>query len=159
VSRVVVADFAQLLPDRNVAVIFDPVNPKLILVAVSGRTYSNAPTAYETGHPQVGSTMEVAVEVARPDITDEGEELRWAPIPDATHQLQSQVGDDSMGVWTAFITLPEPRGARKYRLVFKEFEHFLSDVLDDYNSVPSFAAREKVKSTAKRLVFAESIEI
>ncbi len=159
VSRVIVADFAQLMPDRNVAVIFDPVNPKLVLLAVSGRTYTNAATGYETGHPQVGSQMEVSVEVERPDITDEGEELRWAPIPDATHQLQSQVGNDAMGVWTAFITLPEPRGARKYRLVFKEFEHFLSDAAEAYNNTITVVAREKLKLTQKRLVFAESIEI
>ncbi len=159
ISRVIVADFAQLLPDRNVAVIFDPVNPKLLLVAVSGRTYTNAASSYESNQQQVGSQFEVSVEISRPDITDEGEELRWAPIPDATHQLQSQVGKDAMGVWSAFISLPEPRGARKYRLIFKEYEHFISDALESMNNPTAMMSRPKVKSLEKRLVFAESIEI
>jgi hypothetical protein len=160
VSKVILADFAQLLPDRNVAVVFDPSNPKLVAVAVSGQTYTN-----NDGHNHIGSTFEIAVEMGRPDLTDDTEEFEWVPLPDNTYELVSKVNPDGTGVWTGIVQLPEPRGSRKYRLVFREYEHFLG--WDDPSTNQNNSGNEMLFSKTvvipdpnkRRIVFADSIEI
>jgi hypothetical protein len=148
ISRVVLADFAQLTPDRNLAVIFDPANPKLIVVAVSGITYTNSSAE------QRGSQVEVSIETRRPDVMDPAEDLGWAQVPDATFELTALVNEQGIGVWTGIVTLPEPRGSRPFRIVVKEFERFASD--KDEN--PMVNRAKQIKGD-RRVVYAETVEI
>lgn len=56
-------------------------------------------------------------------------------------------------VWSGTVTLPEPRGSRRFRLVIKEYEWFIADG-EDLRSADQIR-----KAVAPRLVYADALEI
>jgi hypothetical protein len=110
-SRVILADFIQLLPDRSASVTFDPIDTTSVLLAVDGLTY-NGP-----GQAEMTATLQTQV----PGSGD----LAWISV-----HATALVPDNSSGLntlWTAPITLPEARGTRPFRLLIEEFESFPTD--------------------------------
>jgi hypothetical protein len=115
-SRVVLADFAQLLPDRAASITFDPLDPTALELAVTGLTYQGPGTA----------SMTVTVQM---QPAGGGGDLAWVPMPSVALQPSTFGGPDTL--WTAAITLPAPRGSRPFRLLIEEFETFATDVAGD----------------------------
>jgi hypothetical protein len=106
-SRVVLADFIQLLPDRSASVTFDPIDTTVLNLAIVGQTY-DAPDS-------VICTVTVQTQSGGPDGA-------WVPVGHVTLSAFNDVGARTL--WTGPITLPAPRGARPFRLLIEEFETF-----------------------------------
>jgi hypothetical protein len=111
VSRVVLADFAQLLPDRSASVTFDPIDDASVQIAINGLTYDGP------GAPLMTATLQTQ--------PAGGGDLAWAPVSVFTLTPRTFAGPDTL--WTAQITLPAPRGSRPFRLLIEEFEIYVRD--------------------------------
>jgi hypothetical protein len=141
-SRVVLADFVQLAPDRTVTVAFDPNNTASLNLSVSG-VFPQSPPIGVGG--QVTTRLEATVLQKSKDISDDY--LGWAPVsgqstfPLDTHQSATQSTPET---WSGSVTLPAPRGSRRFRLLIKEYELFISD--------------EEGK-LGERIAFAETIDV
>jgi hypothetical protein len=116
-SRVMLADFAQLAPDRTASIVFDRKNLKEIEVAVSGPGYKSSAAG------RMGNEVEVTVETQSPGA--EGD-LGWIPVPKGTFPLKpTQVTDASL--WRGTVRLPKLPKLQAARLVIKEYEPYLAD--------------------------------
>ncbi|MFQ6098291.1 MAG: hypothetical protein ACE5O2_11255, partial [Armatimonadota bacterium] len=85
-SRVVLADFAQLAPDRSVAVSFDAADRKVVNVSLTGVTYR------ASGAGRGPSVAEVGVETRRPGVEDD---LGWVPVEDGVFNLEPRSVSDN----------------------------------------------------------------
>lgn len=135
VSPIVMADFAQLLPDRttNIHVSNDM---KSLTVQVSG------PEPVETYVSSVkGNLTEISVEMRNPNNIDP--DLGWAPAPNI-----KVTGSKSLVGWTGTVTMPAPFVAGKYRVVVKEFESHYQD-----------GAGPDGQVVGSRLVYADAINL
>jgi hypothetical protein len=111
-SRVVLADFMQLLPDRSASITFDPMDPTSLQLAINGLTYTGP-----------GAAVMHATVQSQPVG---GGDLAWVPVSAVALTAHTFGGPDTL--WTAQITLPAPRGSRSFRLLIEEFEIFTRDV-------------------------------
>jgi len=144
-SRVVVADFMQVAPDRSVIVTYDPYNQGQLSVLVSGHSYTA--TADAAGNPQNGgSVAEVSVQRRRVDLADD---LGWEAAPAELVTVTADQTQTSENIlWRGHVTLPQDRAPRQFRLVIKEFEQLLTDGTDLAGPIP-----------ATRLVYADTIDL
>jgi hypothetical protein len=106
-SRVVLAEFIQLLPGRAASMTFDPIDTVSLLLAINGITF-DAPGA--TTMLATVQTQPLGGEMSR----------AWIPVEVFRMQPDQPVGSDTL--WTAQITLPSPRGSRPFRILIEEFE-------------------------------------
>lgn len=107
-SRVVLADFIQLAPDRSASITFDPMDPRVVQLAVNGLTH------HGPGEAEVSVTIEMQV-----PGTDSA---AWLPLDRIGLDRNVFGGPDTL--WTGTITLPDSRDARRFRLVIQEQESF-----------------------------------
>jgi hypothetical protein len=110
-SRVVLADFVQLLPDRSASITFDPIDTTLLEVAITGKTY------HGPGLATVTATLETQ--------PAGGGDAAWVPIQIISLTRFQWFGPATL--WTAQVTLPAPRGSRPFRLIIEEFETLARD--------------------------------
>ena len=118
-SRVVLADFAQLAPHRWLSLSF--TTDIDVTVTVHGLSYQRS------GVDWGPSTMTVAVERQR--FAEEGlleEDLNWVPASEPVY-LSSAPGTGSLTRWSGSLSLPAPRGTEFFRLAVREYEVFASD--------------------------------
>ncbi len=134
-SPVVLADFAQLVPDRTASVTRDGKNPNQVLVTVAG-VPGGAGLKRQT-------KVEVEVEEANPAVKGE---LAWTPVqknrPVVLPKVQAQQ-------WTGSVPLP-PASGKQYRIVIKEYEVF---------NVPKEADSSKGQRKDERLVYADALPV
>jgi hypothetical protein len=108
-SRVVLAEFIQLAPNRSATISF--VSPTVVLASVAG----------------VGITqnlVDVAVETRRPDLPGE---LGWTAAAGATVKKLLSANPNIPPRFE--VTLPAPHGGRTpFRLVLREFERLPTDM-------------------------------
>jgi hypothetical protein len=97
----------------------------------------------------------MSVEKRRPEINTD---LGWILDEGITRGIAIDKKMRSPGspvLWEGKVTLPEAAGAKKYRLVIKEFEVFYEDAPD-----PSHPGKFSDKPQAtNRLVYAETFEL
>lgn len=110
-SRVVLADFVQLLPDRSASITFDPIDTTSLEVAITGKTYRGPGAA----------TMMATLEMQPIG----GGDVAWVPLETISLTAFAWFGPATL--WTAHVTLPAPRGSRPFRLMIEEFETFTKD--------------------------------
>jgi hypothetical protein len=138
ISRVVLADFAQLTPDRTATVTFDPYHPRTLRVAVSGV----APRG-PGPRPGLPPTL-VRVRVQQRDDDLPGD-LGWEDAPAAVASVSTAPtpapGGPDLALWTGTVAFAADPAPGRFRLVIEEFEQFAGDA-------PRGA-------TARRLVYAE----
>jgi hypothetical protein len=135
-SRVVLADFVQVAPERTVVVAPVPGNPDGFQVVVQGLI---PPVEPESGVP-----IEVTVEERMPGTTDD---LGWLPVAAGTPGVgvtpePTPEGEPDPPLWFGRVGLPTGRSPGQYRIVIREFEPFSSDDPD---------------LTQGRLAFAETV--
>lgn len=152
VSRVVLADFAQIAPDRLMTIGPDAGNPRKIGVAIAGPTFNKSEAQSD------GGDFEVIVETRRSDISDP--DLGWVPVPDADIQLLPHKITDDLAplLWSGVITLPEPRGSRPYRLVVKEYERHINMEVA-YKTGGGAGQTISQRRYGRRVVYADAVEI
>jgi hypothetical protein len=110
-SRVVLAEFAQLLPDRAASITFDPIDLTSLDLAITGLTYSGP-----------GSVVMTVTLQTQPSG---GGDQAWVPLVILTLTPTNLGGPDTL--WTTQIVLPAPRGSRPFRLLIEEFEFYIKD--------------------------------
>jgi hypothetical protein len=141
-SGVVLAEFAQLAPDRGVTAVRDANDRGILDLSVTGPTYDEGPGPLPADGPR-GSVVEVTVERrfagADQDVgwTDASGDPGVTIVPDAD-AFENAVR------WSGRVRVDPARGP--YRVVLREFESFAAD------------AGEGLART-RRLVFAETIEV
>jgi hypothetical protein len=111
-SRVVLVDFTQLMPDRSASITFDPIDTTSVQLAVNGLTYT-------------GPTAAIMIAIVQTQPIGGGD-LAWVPVAETPLTPHTFGGPNTL--WTAQITLPAPRGSRPFRLLIQEFEVFTKDV-------------------------------
>jgi hypothetical protein len=140
-SRVVLADSVQLLPQRTVTL--QPAgDPNSFLLAVSGLSYVGSAWgpgplddlgdgAVVLDPPPAPDLIQVTVEQRLRGAVDEA---GWqaAPAGNGTQvRVQSAVKADSPGIgpglWTGTVTLPSNREPGQFRVVIREYEQLFTD--------------------------------
>jgi hypothetical protein len=147
VSRVVLADFAQLTPDRSALVTADPHHPRTLRVVVSGV----APTAPLPAGPGVKPARPTHVQIRVQHRTAPGGELGWedAPAGEATvTQLYEGpgLGQPNLALWVGGVTFAASPEPGRYRLLVEEFEYVSAQYLEG-------------RQAPGRLIYAETFEV
>lgn len=138
-SRVVLADFVQLAPDRSVTVADD--GRQQVKVTVNGKAYLNNSAGKGPGF------VHVVVEARDPSVADP--DLGWGQEgPPVSLAVKRPKGADPY--WTGTVSLRHPRAAGAYRLVVQQFDEYLSQ-----DSTSKTSATTKVG----RLLFSDVVPI
>ncbi len=120
-SRIVMADFIQVTPDRSVTLTFDSGNPRKVRVGLTGVTYRASAAG------QFASEVEITVETA----TGPDGDLEWIPAEGENSWGIDRIGGLGSklwsGLWAGEIELPFDRGSQPARLVIREYEVLLGD--------------------------------
>ncbi len=157
ISRVVLADFAQLTPDRSVLISVDPQAPRQLRVVVSG-VAPVGPVAALKGEvaaiPLAPRPTQIQLRVQR----HEGQivsDLAWEDAPATTAQVAPLFdapypGQPDLEMWAGVVTFAPNRPPGRYRLLIEEYEHISAD----YTVTHAGAVRQ-----AGRLIFAETVEL
>jgi hypothetical protein len=111
-SRVVLAEFAQLMPDRSASITLDPIDLTKLDLAISGLTYRGP------GSVSMRVTLQTQPAAA-------AGELAWVPI--FSVPLTAVHASGASTLWTTPIQLPAARGTRQFRLLIEEFEQYSTD--------------------------------
>jgi hypothetical protein len=116
-SRVVLADFIQLAPDRFASVAPSTTASNVRHITVNGLSYSKI-GGYE-GRAVVEASLEKIRSGMDPEIAGD---LAWEPVDwnPVTLAYQNVKAIDGTSTWAGDITLPDT--TKTYRLVIKEFE-------------------------------------
>ncbi len=128
-SKVILADFIQLAPDRLASITFDPHNKKSITITVSGPAPQSSAAFPET------NTVE-----ARVEKRDKTRESGWVPTSESI--VLTPRADDALTIWSGNAMLTKS-DRDKFRVVIQEYERFRSDS----------------SNSEKRLVYADVIEL
>jgi hypothetical protein len=129
-SRVALADFAQLAPDRWVSLSYVPNND--IRITVIGHSYL-ATAGSAINYSRLSATLE------RRDPNIPGE-LGWVPAGEFPLS-DGAAFTGGRTSWIRTIHLPVPRGSEPMRIVIREYERFTNN------------------SAGERLVFTDTVEI
>jgi hypothetical protein len=145
-SRVALADFMQLTPDRSVSV--TALSPSLRQVTLSGRAYS------ATAHRPSPGRVRVTVERLRAGVTDPN--LKWTTVAqrqyNAVYNLNPVViTDENLVQWSGPVSLP-PGNPGPLRLVIEEIELHREGFEYD-------AANPFLQGASERVVFTNTIEL
>jgi hypothetical protein len=132
-SRVVLADFAQLTPERAATVTADPYNPGHLRVSVSGPAPHPRPGAELMRTPADERRTAISVSVQRRDAAIESD-LAWVASSDfaVTADPASETDPDFI-LWTGavrFVGAVETLKADHYRLLIEEHEILAADGSD-----------------------------
>ncbi|MCX7597622.1 MAG: hypothetical protein N2512_01955, partial [Armatimonadetes bacterium] len=140
-SRVVMAEFAQLAPHRAATLTFPDATT--VEVTVTGPSYLGSKLRQGFGD------VYVAVEKQSPGGDPE---LGWVPV--LTEEVQLEAGRTATGdaMWRGRVKLPGPRGSEKFRIVIKEYEWFQTGEQVTLGA-------QVVRPEDKRLVYAEAMVI
>ncbi len=172
-SRVTLAEFAQLAPERSTILTYDPYDDDTINLVVSGYTYTN--TADTSGISIADSSQFViSVEKRNPDLYDE---LAWTRDNEVTITAE-QVGSLDRVLWKGHIRLPVDHLPGQYRIVVEEYEQlnrridvtnlrvrlrkrddFIRDQAVLLPTLGLRATRRPIYSRTARLVYADVIEL
>lgn len=147
-SRVVLAEFAQLAPDRTL--VMARTSPTALKVSIRGAgVYAGTWLGKQT------SEVEASVEERLPGGSDE---LAWRPVPNSTVALQPQAYTALMTAWIGDVTLPNATPG-KYRLVVKEYERYAVDKPADADENVRLTNINAQPATDRRLVYADTLDI
>jgi hypothetical protein len=124
-SRVVLADFAQLTPDRAATVTCDPYHPRRFRVAVSGVAPQGPALGANGGPTSVG----VRVQQRDPNIRSD---LAWSDVPDGVVDIATAAQgpssvDPNLELWAGTVIFTDPPEIGRYRLLIEERERISGD--------------------------------
>jgi hypothetical protein len=147
-SRVVLCDFAQLLPDRTVNIAAS-ADGKVLQIDIIGVEPEESGVSAAMVHPLFGrNQVGVGVQISDPDNPDP--DIGWVPATNARIADVTSGTPPRQPLWSGTITMPEAIGSGKYRILVQEFESYYND--DSQETDPT-------KGVATRLVYADTIEV
>jgi hypothetical protein len=145
-SRVVLADFVQLAPDRTAVLTRAGAQVNL---SVTGPSYDQA--ALGRG-PEDLAVVEVTLEENDPTLKGA---VSWSPVPDAVYPLKAaNSGAAGAHTWAGDLPLPAMVPGKHYRLVVREYEMYQADPKE-----PAVAETMVPEAHGRRLVYADALEI
>jgi hypothetical protein len=98
--------------------------------------------------------LQVHVESLRDDVP---EELGWVPVPAAKVETRRPPqGRGLPALWYGTITLPTPRGSKRYRIVVREYEVLPSDAHPQRRRGFTIA---ELQAVGARVVYADAVEV
>src|SRR5712692_7211189 len=124
-SRVVLADFAQLTPDRTAAVAYTTPNSLQVMVTGFGFKLSSMELEVPdmnvwSGQRLHGNLMTISLEAQMI-----GTDLGWVPVPNSEVGMLPMDAPGGLTMWKGAMELPADRGSVKLRLVIREYEQFI----------------------------------
>jgi hypothetical protein len=151
ISRVVLADFAQLTPDRSAMVTSDPHHAKTIRVVVSG-VAPRGPEQVFNGQ-LVHRPTQIRVRVQERD-ENLASDLAWNDVPQTVAKVTPEFddfvpGQSSLAMWAGSITFAQMPKVGQYRLLIEEFEYVSAN----------FALEKGSSDFPSRLIYAEIFEL
>jgi hypothetical protein len=158
ISRVVLADFAQITPDRSVLLTIDPQTPRRLRVVVSGIA-PIGPEAVVKAEPQPAQVAERPTQIRVRVQVDEGQivsDLGWRDVDDPSIVQISPLFDGPypnqpyLAMWVGTVTFAQVSPAGKYRLLIEEYEYISSRYT---------VANGRRNEQAGRLIFLETIDL
>jgi hypothetical protein len=161
-SRVVLADYVQLTPDRSVVVSADPYHPRRLRVTISGPAPRGPQPAVGMPPPteqvNVPTQIVVTVQQRNPAITSD---LGWEDIPPGVATISINTagpapGQPDLHLWSGTVTFAQVPESDRYRLLIREYEYVSANYTT--SSGESRVAR-RVRLQPNRLIFAEVVEI
>ncbi len=151
-SRVTLADFIQLAPDRSATVVSDAHDPCVVHLSVSG-AFPIAPTrpplTSTVGRLTFPSAVTVRVEMLAPS---DAQAQTWLPIGTSSPLIPHHV-TLAASVWMGAVRLPDARGSKRFRLVIQEAEILREDQRAEAEALPISYAK------GARTVYTDIIEI
>jgi hypothetical protein len=148
-SRVVLCDFAQLLPDRTVNIAAS-ADGKVLQIDVSGVEPDESGVSAAVPSPPLFGRNHVDVGVQMRDLGNSDPDLGWVPATTARIAGGRPNPPAPQHLWSGTITMPEAIGSGKYRVLVQEFESYYND--DSQETDPT-------KGVATRLVYADTIDM
>jgi len=148
ISRVALASFAQLTPDRVATVTADPHHPRTLRIAISGVAPSGPPPAGPAAdRPARPTHIRVRVQKKPPG----GSELEWHDAPAAEASVtQLYEGhallQKDLGLWAGGVTFATAPAPGAYRLLIEEFEYISANHAEN-------------RRAPGRIIYAEIIEL
>jgi hypothetical protein len=158
-SAAVLADYAQLTPERAAVVTADPYHPRLLRFTVSGPAPSGPPPAIvgsQPTHPvHVPTLVEVSLQQRNPAVQSD---LGWQDVPAATAAITPLTIPNPTGLirWTGTVQFSSLPAAGQYRLLVREYEYLSANYT---NLVSPARGRRPQREQPRRLIYAEAIEI
>lgn len=154
ISRVVMADFAQLTPTRSATATADPHHPKTLRVTVSG-VAPRGPKPVVKGIRQVHKNpTQIFVSVQQKNQSVKSD-LGWEDAGTDLVTVDVQIDDHisaqpDLIMWSGTVTFKEQPAAGQFRLLIKEYEYISANYTET-------EGRRKVQPG--RLIYAETFEI
>lgn len=148
VSRVALADFIQLTPERLAWVTSLPNEPYLVEVSVSG------PSAWKNSTNNCANVMAARLETLHPEDT---EGKTWLPVTPGWQAMVRTQNTAAVTVWSGLVNLPAPRGSRRFRVVIQEYEIW-GAAEAELDSDKLLAVIIGARKTG-RLVYSDTIEV
>ncbi|MBD2731845.1 hypothetical protein H6G96_37630 [Nostoc sp. FACHB-892] len=163
-SRVVLADFAQLSSDRAVVVTADPYHPRQLQVTISGaKPEGPLPQIVPTPTQSVETSTQIEVELQqRDDLIDS--DLAWNTIAIVPSAVPPSA--DPTILWSGKVLLAENPTPDCFRLLIREYEYISAEYTTNPDgttnpAIPSDFTTETriIGSAPRRLIYAETIAI
>ena len=129
-SRVVLADYSQLIPERAISVTRDTQNSQQLNVSLAGTMGEAAPLR--------GTQVEALIEQAD---TQRSGEPSWMPVSPAAQILNRADGER----WAGTLTMPADQAGTQRRVVIREYEVF------------QIAEGGTLRQQERRLVYVDSV--
>jgi hypothetical protein len=142
VSRVVLADFAQLTPDRSAMVTVDPHHPRTIRVVVSG-VAPRGPAAIVQAAPMPANLSpyptRIRVRVQQRDAAINSD-LSWINTAPAVASVFAEkdgpvAGDADLAIWAGTVRFTNKPDSTEFRLVIEEHEFIAANFTESDRGV------------------------
>lgn len=149
ISRVVLAGFSQLTPDRVATVTSDPHHPRTLRVTVSG-VAPRGPQPESPGEPR--PTRPTHVEVHVQQCTTPGSDVAWDDVPAkvaTVTQLYEGPGfnQPDLVLWVGTVAFSAPPAPGQFRIFVEEFEFISANYMT------------QGRHTSGRLIYAETFMV
>ena len=148
VSRVVLADFAQLTPDRSAMVTADPHHPRTVRVVVSG-VAPRGPAAVIQAEPMPENLSprptRIRMRVQQHDDAIDSD-LGWNDVgPDVAKVTPEQdgpvAGDPDLAIWSGTVQFANKPAAGEFRLLIEEHEFISANYTEVEHGRPQQPSR------------------
>jgi hypothetical protein len=156
-SRVVLADYVQLTPDRSLVISADPYHPRRLRVTMSGPAPRGPQPDLATPPPtDAVNTPTHVVLTLQQRIAGLQSDLAWQDAPTGTAEISVGAagpapGQPDLYLWSATLTFAQVPESGHYRLLLREYEYVSANY--------TLPAGRNARLQPGRLIFAESVEI
>jgi hypothetical protein len=133
ISRVVLAGFSQLTPDRAAMVTADPHHPRTLRATVSG-VAPRGPQPAGPAEPRPARPTHVEVRVQQRGAV--ASDLAWNEVPAAVATVTQfyegpGLGQPDLALWVGAVTFASKPAPGQFRLLIEEFEYVSANYADD----------------------------